>query len=98
MAAAAMGGHRSRSRRTPRHHLVVRSVWRREFASMSAPCPILGFVLSLTFDRDVSEADREAMLDDLMALLDRHGLAADGRRSRAMALSIRRDGSQATDA
>ena len=65
---------------------------------MSAPCPILGFMLSLTFDVDTSDAERDAMLDDLIAILDRQGLAAQGHRGRTMELSVRRDGSQATDA
>jgi hypothetical protein len=59
---------------------------------------MLGFMLSVTFDAAVSEAERGMMVDDLMALLDRHGLAAADPHGRAMELSVRRDGSQATDA
>jgi hypothetical protein len=55
-------------------------------------------MLSLTFDVDTSDAERDAMLDELIAILDQQGLAADGHRGRTMEVRVRRDGSQATDA
>jgi uncharacterized protein YggL (DUF469 family) len=74
---------------------------------MTAPCPILGFTLSLTFDFDVAAAARDAMVDDLIDSLARHGLRVtrDGDRAiewpivaKTSRFAVRRDGSQATDA
>ena len=66
---------------------------------MSPPCPTFGFTLTLTFAEGASEADYEAMIDDLFAMLEQHGLTAAGHGDQAtLEFVVRRDGSQATDA
>jgi hypothetical protein len=57
---------------------------------MSAPCPVLGFIVRLKAE------DAVGILADLHALLDANGLATD-RSLNARELPIYRDGSQATD-
>jgi uncharacterized protein YggL (DUF469 family) len=65
---------------------------------MSAPCPSLGFTLTLTLHDDVTEDERDVLIDDLMSALERQGLSAAGHGDRTMEFIVRRDGSQATDA
>ena len=64
---------------------------------MSAPCPTLAFSVTLTLSDDISDSERDALIRDLVALLDRHGLSG-ARRGRGTELVVRREGSQATDA
>lgn len=59
---------------------------------MSAPCPILGFVVRVAPSRET-----QAILADLRALLDATGLGTDASID-ATSLPIYREGSQATDA
>jgi uncharacterized protein YggL (DUF469 family) len=65
---------------------------------MTAPCPSLGFTVVLRLHSDVSEAERDTLIDDLIGVLERHGLSAAGRGDHTMEFVVRRDGSQATDA
>jgi hypothetical protein len=60
---------------------------------MSAPCPILGFVVRVI----PSSPDVSALLADLRALLDANGLATDAPPD-AREIPIYREGSQATHA
>jgi uncharacterized protein YggL (DUF469 family) len=65
---------------------------------VSAPCPSLGFSVTLRLRADVSESERDTLIDDLMATLTAHDLSAAGRGDREMEFVVRREGSQATDA
>jgi uncharacterized protein YggL (DUF469 family) len=65
---------------------------------VSAPCPSLGFTVAMTFDAAASEAERDTVIDDLIATLEQNGLSAAGRGDQAMEFVVRRDGSQTTDA
>jgi hypothetical protein len=64
---------------------------------VSAPCPALAFSVTLILSQDVSDTERDAVVADLIALLDRHGLSA-AHRGRRTELVVRREGSQTTDA
>ena len=59
---------------------------------MSAPCPLLGFVVAIAGD----DARRRALSAELAALLGAHGLAATP--AGLGHIAVTRDGSQATDA
>lgn len=65
---------------------------------MSAPCPVLGFVVMLAVG---SEADRAPIAADLVETLERSGLTAEprsnGRTSGSLQYLVQRDGAQATD-
>ena len=63
---------------------------------MSAPCPILAFVVTIRID-DATAADTLRLTEDLNEFLDRHGLTVTGPSGRTREYLIRRDGAQATD-
>jgi hypothetical protein len=52
----------------------------------------------LTLRDDVTEDERDAVIDDLLSALEREGLSVAGHGDRTMEFIVRRDGSQATDA
>lgn len=64
---------------------------------MSAPCPILGFVIRVTLADSASETDADAVVDDLMPFLENHGLVGAGEGGRTLEFVVHRDGSQADD-
>jgi len=61
---------------------------------MTAPCPILGFTITIT----LHTAEREKILASLVELLDRNDLTGAVRGNRVVDVVVRREGSQATDA
>ena len=65
---------------------------------MSAPCPALGFNITVAPRSNMGEADVDALVDDLIDFLESHGLQTDGARDTALEFAINREGSQATDA
>ena len=65
---------------------------------MSAPCPALGFNITIALRSSMTEADIDALVDDLIDFLESHGLQTDGPRHTALELAISREGGQATDA
>ncbi len=64
---------------------------------MSAPCPVLGFVIRVTLADSTSESDADAVVDDLMAFLENHGLVGAGEGGRTLEFVVHRVGSQADD-
>jgi len=64
---------------------------------MSAPCPVLGFVIRVTLGDLASESDADAVVDDLMAFLENHGLVGAGEGARTLEFVVHRDGSQADE-
>lgn len=64
---------------------------------MSAPCPVLGFVIRVTMAPAAAESDIDALIDDLMALLETNGLVGAGEGDRTLEFVVHRDGSQATE-
>lgn len=65
---------------------------------MSAPCPILGFIVTIAFRGDPSPAERQQVVGSLIERLERHDLTGTLRSDREVDVSVRREGSQATDA
>jgi hypothetical protein len=65
---------------------------------VTAPCPILGFTVTITLRRDASPAERQEIVGSLVDLLRRHDLTGSVRGDRVVDVVVRRDGSQATDA
>jgi uncharacterized protein YggL (DUF469 family) len=65
---------------------------------MSAPCPEFGFVLTANVRDDAPDARVGALIDDLIELLEAHGLTTAGGGNRLLEYVISREGSQATDA
>lgn len=66
---------------------------------MSAPCPALGFVITIALRSNITEADIDALVDDLLDFVESHGLQSGG--AGAMTLEfvvITREGGQVTDA
>ena len=64
---------------------------------MSAPCPVLGFVIRVALAPSASEADADAIVDDLMAFLENHGLVGAGEGAHTLEFVVHRDGSQADE-
>ena len=64
---------------------------------MSAPCPVLGFVIRVALADSSSDADADAIVDDLMAFLENHGLVGAGEGARTLEFVVHRDGSQADE-
>ena len=64
---------------------------------MSAPCPILGFMIVITLHPSTSEAQSDALTGDLVELLEANGLMMGGGGDRTLELAITREGAQATD-
>jgi uncharacterized protein YggL (DUF469 family) len=64
---------------------------------MSAPCPVLGFVIHVSLADATSDADADAMIDDLMKFLENHGLVGAGEGARTLEFVVHRDGSQADE-
>jgi uncharacterized protein YggL (DUF469 family) len=64
---------------------------------MSAPCPVLGFIIRVALDDSTTEADVDAVVDDLMAFLENHGLVGAGEGARTLEFVVHRDGTQADD-
>jgi uncharacterized protein YggL (DUF469 family) len=64
---------------------------------MSAPCPVLGFVIRVALADLASESDADAVVDDLMAFLENHGLVGAGEGARTLEFVVHRDGSQADE-
>lgn len=64
---------------------------------MSAPCPVLGFVIRVTVNPATAESIVDALIDDLMALLETNGLVGAGEGDRTLQFVVHRDGSQATE-
>jgi uncharacterized protein YggL (DUF469 family) len=66
---------------------------------MSAPCPVLGFVVAVILEDSPSEEQAQAMVDDLRAMLEAHGLLMrGGGGGRRFEYAVTGNGVQATDA
>ena len=65
---------------------------------MSAPCPILGFVVVLALHADASSSQSDIMVDELIETLESNGLMMGGGGDRVQEYVINREGGQATDA
>jgi uncharacterized protein YggL (DUF469 family) len=65
---------------------------------MSAPCPALGFVITVALRSSTGEADIDALVDDLIDFLESHGLQTGGAGDRTFEFVVNREGGQATDA
>jgi uncharacterized protein YggL (DUF469 family) len=65
---------------------------------MSAPCPILGFMVVITLLPSTSDAQADALTVDLAELLEANGMMMGGGGDRTLELAITREGTQATDA
>jgi uncharacterized protein YggL (DUF469 family) len=64
---------------------------------MSAPCPVLGFSIRVSLLDATTDADADAIVDDLMAFLENHGLVGAGEGARTLLFVVHRDGTQADD-
>lgn len=64
---------------------------------MSAPCPVLGFVIRVTMNSTAAEPEVDALVDDLMALLETNGLVGAGEGDRTLEFVVHRDGTQAVE-
>src|SRR3954471_2944984 len=65
---------------------------------MTAPCPALGLIFTATLGAGATEADADALTDDLIDLLEANELVARGGGGQVIRLVIYREGGQATDA
>jgi uncharacterized protein YggL (DUF469 family) len=65
---------------------------------MSAPCPALGFVVTVALRSNTGEADIDALVDDLIDYLESHGLQTGGAGDRTLEFVVNREAGQATDA
>jgi hypothetical protein len=64
---------------------------------MSAPCPVFGFVVTIT-PREVDDPTAlDPIIADLMTVLDADGLEGVVGGGGAKTIAVRREGSQATD-
>jgi uncharacterized protein YggL (DUF469 family) len=64
---------------------------------MSAPCPVLGFRVNVTLDSNVPEPESEALVADLIDVLEANGLGTGGGGHHVLEYVIHREGSQATE-
>jgi uncharacterized protein YggL (DUF469 family) len=64
---------------------------------MSAPCPVLGFVIHVTAHDSLPDADVDALIDDLIEFLETCGLVGGGGGERTLEMVVHREGSQATE-
>ncbi len=64
---------------------------------MSAPCPTLGFHLTITFAADTSADRRAAVQAAFEQMIAANGLLCDARGDSAVACTVTGDGTQATD-
>jgi len=64
---------------------------------MSAPCPVLGFVIRVVLHDSATDSDTDAVVDDLMAFLENHGLVGAGDGARTLQFVVHRDGTQADE-
>jgi len=64
---------------------------------MSAPCPVLGFTIRVGASASLSDADLDALIDDLMAFLEANGLVGAGEGDRTLEFVVHRDGMQAVE-
>jgi uncharacterized protein YggL (DUF469 family) len=64
---------------------------------MSAPCPVLGFVIHITAGDALSDGELDALIDDLIAFLEACGLVGAGGGERTLEMVVHRDGSQAAE-
>jgi uncharacterized protein YggL (DUF469 family) len=65
---------------------------------MSAPCPVLGFVVTVAIRPNVDEGDVDALVDEFIDLLEGHGLQTGGGGDVTFEFVVNREGGQATDA
>jgi uncharacterized protein YggL (DUF469 family) len=65
---------------------------------MSAPCPALGFVITVALRANIGEADIDVLVDDLIDFLESHGLQTGGAGDTTLEFVVTREGGQATDA
>jgi uncharacterized protein YggL (DUF469 family) len=64
---------------------------------MSAPCPVLGFVIHITAHDSLPDADVDALIDDLIEFLETCGLVGAGGGERTLEMVVHREGSQAAE-
>ena len=84
------------SHRASPHRAALRAV--RETRIVSAPCPILGFVVSFQVAQ-VPDEQRLALWEDFTRLIERRGLCCDRGTTGAMSShAVRSEAGQATDA
>lgn len=65
---------------------------------MSAPCPVLGFVVQAILHATTTDADADALRDDFVDLLETNDLSTGGGGDRRLEYAVTRDGGQATQA
>ena len=65
---------------------------------MSAPCPVLGFIVEARLRTVSREADSEFIVEDLLEVLARNGLEIGRGSGRKLQFAISREGTQATQA
>jgi len=65
---------------------------------MSAPCPALGFHITIAPRSTMGGADIDTLVDDFIDFLESHGLQTGGAGDTALEFAITREGGQATDA
>jgi uncharacterized protein YggL (DUF469 family) len=64
---------------------------------MSAPCPALGFVVTMTRRPNIGEADVDVLIDAFIDVLESHGLQTGGVGDTTLEFVVSREGGQATD-
>ena len=64
---------------------------------MSAPCPILGIVVTIDLRASATDAERDAIVYSLIEAIEAEGLSAGGGGDRSLEYVIHRDGAQATE-
>lgn len=65
---------------------------------MSAPCPTLGFIVTVAIRSGVEAGDVDALVDDFIDFLEGHGLQTGGAGDMTLEFVVSREGGQATDA
>jgi uncharacterized protein YggL (DUF469 family) len=65
---------------------------------MSAPCPTLGFLVTVGIRSGVDDGDVDALVDDFIDFLEGHGLQTGGAGDTTLEFVVSREGGQATDA